>query len=107
MIDAQFYRSGGTQKLLGFGISGHAEFADEGFDIVCASVSSAVMLTANTVTEVFGLDAKVREQNNEILLKLADDPDGMGDKLLLGLLTHLYLLSQQFPQAVEVKVIDR
>lgn len=107
MIDAQFYRSGGTQKLLGFGISGHADYADEGLDIVCASVSSAVMLTANTITEVFGLDAKVRETENEIMLKLADDNDGSGDKLLLGLLTHLYLLSQQFPQAVEVKVIDR
>lgn len=107
MVDAQFYRSGDTQRLLGFGISGHADYADEGSDIVCASVSSAVMLTANTVTEVFHLNAKVKDMKNEILLKLTDDPDGTGDKLLLGLLTHLYLLSQQFPQAVEVKVIDR
>ena len=29
------------------------------------------------------------------------------DHLLLGLLTHMYLLSQQFPDAVKVKVIDR
>ncbi|MBP3272559.1 MAG: ribosomal-processing cysteine protease Prp [Ruminococcus sp.] len=107
MIDAQFYRSGQTQKLLGFGISGHAGYADEGFDIVCASVSSAVMLTANDITEVFGLDAKVRDENNEILLKLGEDKDGTGDKLLLGLLTHMYLLSQQFPDSVKVKVIDR
>ncbi len=66
------------------------------------------MLTANSVTEVFALDAKVREEpDGDIFLKLADDPDGTGDKLLLGLLTHMYMLSREFPQAVKVEVIDK
>ena len=107
MVKAEFFRSGADGRLLGFSISGHAGFADEGFDIVCASVSSAVMLTANTVTESFKLDAKVADNGNEILLKLGNDPDGIGDKLLLGLLTHLYLLGEQFPDAVKAEIIDR
>ncbi|SDA29319.1 hypothetical protein SAMN02910447_03021 [Ruminococcus sp. YE71] len=108
MIDAEFYRSGDSQKLLGFVVSGHAGYAEEGQDIVCAAVSSAVMLTANTVTEVFALNAKVREEpNGDIYLKLTDDSDGTGDKIILGLLTHMYMLSKEFPQAVKVTVIDR
>ena len=107
MICADFFRSVSTDKLLGFGITGHAGFADEGFDIVCASVSSAVMLTANTVTECFKLHAKVIDNGNEILLKLTEDPEGTGDKLILGLLTHLYLLAEQFPEAVKVSVNER
>ena len=107
MIHAEFFRSSSTDKLLGFSISGHAGFADEGFDIVCASVSSAVMLTANTVTECFKLNAKVADNGNEILLKLGEDPEGTGDKLVLGLMTHLYLLSEQFPDAVKVSVHER
>ena len=36
----------------GFLISGHSDFAEEGYDIVCASISSAAYLVANTITEV-------------------------------------------------------
>ena len=108
MIDAQFYRAEDSQKLLGFVISGHAGYAEEGLDIVCASVSSAVMLTANAVTEVFSIDAKVKEEENgDIYLKLREDKDGTGDKLLLALVTHLYMLSKEFPQTIKVAVIDR
>lgn len=107
MINAEFFKSAETERMLGFSVSGHSGMADMGFDIVCASVSSAVMLTANTISEIFKLEAKVKDLGNEILLKLGNDPDGTGDKLLLGLLTHLYMVSEQFPQALKVVVTDR
>ena len=40
MIAARFRSCGGV--LCGLQISGHADFGDAGYDIVCASVSSAV-----------------------------------------------------------------
>ena len=37
--------------ICGFEISGHSDYAEEGSDIVCAAVSSAALMTANTITE--------------------------------------------------------
>ena len=101
MVTARFYNSS-DNKMLGFHVSGHAGFSDFGSDIACASVSSAVMLTANTITEVFKINAKVEVNENEILLKLLEDKDGSGDKLLLGLLMQMDLLSDEFPGAIKI-----
>ncbi|MCD8096218.1 MAG: ribosomal-processing cysteine protease Prp [Ruminococcus sp.] len=106
MILAQFYRAA-DNRLLGFGISGHADLDEYGLDIACASVSSAVMVTANTITDIFHIDAKTQELENDILLKLKDDPDGIGDKLLLGLLTHLYMIKEEFPEAINIRIIEK
>jgi uncharacterized protein YsxB (DUF464 family) len=111
MILAEFFQSSSDKRLLGFAVSGHAGTAESGQDIVCASVSSAVMMTANNVTEffgeAFGLKAKVQVLENDILLKLTEDTEGIGDRLLLGLLTHLYMVSEEFPEAVRVKISER
>lgn len=107
MILAEFFRSSADSRLLGFAVSGHGGMGEEGQDISCAAVSSAVMLTANTITEAFAIKAKVEVLEDDILLKLTDDPDGAGDKLLLGLLTHLYMLAEEFPKAIMVKITDR
>ena len=106
MITAEFYRSV-DNKLIGFSISGHAGFADFGQDIACASVSSAVMLAVNTLTEVFQIDAKTEVLENDILLKLQDRNSAEGDKILLGLMAHLYMLGEEFPGAINVKIIEK
>ena len=105
MIIADFFRAP-DDKLKGFSVSGHSMTAPAGEDICCASVSSAVMLTANTLTEAFKIEAKVKVLDNEIKLKLGNDSTGEGDKLVLGLLVQLYNISEQFPNAVKVSVID-
>ena len=106
MIRADFYRSR-ENRLLGFHISGHAGLAEEGYDVACAAVSSAVMMTCNTVTDVFRIDAKVDVDENDILLKLGDDSAGNGDRLLLGLMLQLDMISQEYPSAVKISVNDR
>lgn len=106
MIRADFYRSR-ENRLLGFHISGHAGLAEEGYDVACAAVSSAVMMTCNTVTDVFKIDAKVDVDENDILLKLGDDSAGNGDRLLLGLMLQLDMISQEYPSAVKISVNDR
>lgn len=89
--------------MLGFHITGHAGYADRGNDIACASVSSAVMMAANTATEVFKLDAKVDVREDEILFKFKGDKDGIGDRLLLGLLLQLDILSDEFPGCIKIE----
>ncbi|MBQ9375924.1 MAG: ribosomal-processing cysteine protease Prp [Ruminococcus sp.] len=106
MIRADFFKDK-NDKLLGFHINGHAEYNEYGSDIACSSVSSAVMMAANTITEAFKVDAKVVVDENDILLKLVSDEDGYGDKVLLGLLTHMYNLSDEFTGCINVKVIEK
>ena len=102
MIIANFFKNE-NNKLLGFEITGHAGFEDMGLDIVCASVSSAAMMTCNTVTEVFKLDARVQVADNTIMLKLLSDETEQGDKLLLGFMIHMICLSEDYPSCIKVK----
>ena len=57
MIVAEFFRKNG--EITGFKVSGHAGYDESGRDIVCAGVSSAVMMTANLITEIFRFEAEV------------------------------------------------
>ena len=65
-----------------------------------------LMLTANTVTEAFKIKADVAVEENEIILRLENDSSEEGDKLLLGLLTHLYFLAEEFSGRIKVTVRD-
>ena len=56
MIRAEFVLNGNL--LCGFQISGHAGGV-KGTDVVCAAVSSAAFLTANTITEILGIAAEI------------------------------------------------
>ena len=104
MINAEFFRNKGI--ISGFKISGHAMYDDFGKDIVCAAVSSAVQLTANTITEIFGIDAKVSAENNAVILKTADSADDNLQKLYRGLLLHLETLSEDFKGTIKIKFTE-
>ena len=45
-------------------VTGHAGFANNGFDIVCASVSTAVMMSINQI-EIFGLSDNIKTEIKE------------------------------------------
>ena len=102
MIAADFFKNE-SDMLTGFRVSGHAGLADLGFDVCCASVSSAVMMAANTITEAFKLEADVEVGENEIKLSMKK-PDENADKILMGLLIHLYNLKDEFPGHIKLKV---
>ena len=105
MMVADFFKSK-SDRLVGFRITGHAGFGEYGHDVACASVSSAVMMAANTITEAFKIKADVIVDENEISVKLVSDDEGQGDKVILGLLTHMYFLSEDYTGSIKVKVID-
>ncbi len=105
MISAVFYRAS-DGSYTGFKISGHAGLADKGFDVACASVSSAVMLTANTITDVYGLEADISVNENKIIFMLAkDDADKNGGRLLQGLKLHLEQIGKEFERAINVTAV--
>ena len=98
MINAKFYTKSG--ELTGFSISGHAEYSD-GDDIVCASVSSAVQLTCNLITDSFKTEAEASAVGNTITLKLKSD-DTNARKVLDGLKTHLTLIAEDYEGTIKI-----
>ena len=75
MTKVTFSSQGG--KLLSVDILGHAGYAEEGEDIVCAAVSSAVMLTHALLLDVQGIpiDTLVEDDGAHIRITL---PQGSG-----------------------------
>ena len=102
MTTVTFYMEG--ERIVGFTVQGHSGYADEGSDIICAAVTSAVRLTECAVNDVLGLGAavKVREKDASISLKL---PGALGatnestcQTLLAALMVYLAELHEEYPE---------
>lgn len=84
---------------IGFEIDGHSGYAENGYDIVCASVSSAAYMIANTLTDVFGYNADIEVNDGYMQFKLKD-ADETGKKIIEGFALHVGQLSEQYPDFV-------
>lgn len=104
MIKAIFYKSP-KNSLLGFKVSGHAGLADVGYDVCCASVSSSVMMVANTITDVFQIKAKVDVLEDEIRLKLNEENE-IADKLLIGFMLQMQCISDEFSGLISITILE-
>ncbi len=100
MISIRFFRQ--NSCLCGAELSGHAGFAAKGEDIVCASISSAVQLTANMLTEIFHINADVSVCENSISIMLPANTSAEGIKILEGLRLHSELLKEDFPKFIKI-----
>ena len=89
--------------IYGFEISGHS--STDGDDTVgktvCAAVSSAAYMAANTITEIIGdeADAKVPEAKMFFYVK---NPSDASKKVLEGLKLHLTELSDQYSNNIKI-----
>ncbi|MCR4616239.1 MAG: ribosomal-processing cysteine protease Prp [Clostridiales bacterium] len=99
MIKVRFYLSDGRYK--GFEITGHSGSAEKGRDIVCAAVSSAAYMTANTVSEIYKAPAEISDDDGHMKLLLQEDSDEL-QNLLKGFELHIRELSGQFPKNIKV-----
>ena len=95
-------------RVTGFDSAGHSGYAEEGEDIVCAAITSAIRLVEATVNDVLGLAAAVRvdERETKISFRL---PGGLSasvestcQALLTGLMVYLTQLRDEFPDNIEV-----
>ena len=93
MLKCVFLRK--DSRFCGFSFSGHAGYGFEGSDIVCAAVSSAVMLTCNAVTEYFDPSAEVAVEENRISLRLSE-PVKSAVQMISALYTHIEMIAQDY-----------
>ena len=91
--------------LVGFHLTGHSTaFAeDEVGRLVCASISSAAYMTANTITEIVGANTVIdlNEEVGEMLLEVKSDFE-QALPILLGFKLHMEQLSDQFTDYIKV-----
>ncbi len=104
MTIAEFYRKNG--ELTGFKVKGHSGYAEAGSDIVCASVSSAVMLTANLITEIFGYKADVSAVGDTVALKTDIPCDKVLQGLYNGLLLQLREIASEFHENLKIQFTE-
>ena len=92
-------------KLLSVDILGHAGYAEEGEDIVCAAISSAVMLTHALLFDVqhIPVDTLIEDEGAHIRITL---PQGAGlergQDALMALKMHFAELEQNYSDFLNV-----
>lgn len=100
MIKATFYSEAGS--LVGFEIKGHSGYAEGGSDIICASVSSAAYMAANTVTDVIGEKADTEVADG--YLRFVTESDLNEVKVVLeGLKLHVNALADDYGEYIICK----
>ena len=99
MIRVRFHTA--NDALIGFTLDGHAGAGVSGQDIVCAAVSSAAYMTANTVLEIIGATADVSVRDGYMSVRLTDKISDCQD-ILSGFRLHLEALQDQYPNRVHL-----
>ncbi len=99
MIKIEFYD--GINGICGFESSGHAHGADSGENVLCAFVSSACLMAANTITDVMHLDADAQSDDGYLKLMILENPSRAQD-ILNGLKLHLSELEKNYPSNIKV-----
>lgn len=66
------------RRIVGFAISGHADFSERGSDIVCAGVSAVAIGTVNAIERLLSVDMRPEERDGYLRAAV---PDGLDDEL--------------------------
>lgn len=102
MTSVRFYRQDG--RTTAFEAVGHAGYAEEGEDIVCAAVTSAVQLTHCFLTDILGIEVKtvVDEDSARIFVELPKEVDVQAENAVDALMVHLTALKEDYPDFIDV-----
>lgn len=96
-----------TGDTVGFSIDGHSGYAEEGSDIVCAAVSSAAFMAANTVSEVLGVSPiALRAEDGDMLLRVEKRDAPACRDILQGFKIHLLGLEEQYADFIRVGYVE-
>lgn len=104
MTIADIYKKNG--ETTGFKVKGHSGYGEKGSDIVCASVSSAVMMTANMITDVFLYQADVSVEEDTISLKTNIPDDRVLQGIYKGLEIQLLEIAKEYKKNLKVNYTE-
>ncbi len=106
MTTVTFYSEG--SRHVAFEIKGHSGYAEEGSDIVCASVTTAACIAECAINDVLGLQASVKldPRNAGLSLKLPGklppQKDEICQTVLHAMMLVLTRLHEEYPDNITV-----
>ena len=83
-------------------ITGHANYADEGFDIVCASVSSIAITTINAIIRIDEESIIYRDEDGLLEIGIVKKND-IVDILVINMISMFEELEEQYKDYVKIK----
>ena len=93
---------GNNSKTKKIRVSGHSFYDDPGKDIVCSSVSTATILTANLIEEICP-DYKITNDEDNALIEIEImSNDEVSYKIMNNLYKSIIELKTQFPKYISL-----
>ena len=90
----------------GFLVRGHAGAKEYGKDVVCAAISSAVLMVINTLTEVANVvPLKLSAKSGNVCFKIDRKDFFRCRDFLLGFKFHILEIAKKYPKFVCVNFI--
>ena len=89
-------------QITGFKSSGHADYAEEGSDIVCAAVSALTTCCINALETVAGIQPRVRVGDGLLEAVLPDPTVHDAQVIVRTMLQGLKDVSEAYPAHVRV-----
>lgn len=96
-------------KILAVDILGHAGYAEEGEDIVCAAISSAAMLTTVLLEDIQGIPIAKEEDEPEARIRIELPAEGVerGQEAMLALRYYFRVLEKEYyPELINVMEVQ-
>ncbi len=98
-----------ADKITKVSVSGHADTAPYGYDIVCASVSALVLAAINGLEEYAQIDSRATVENGITVFETAA-ADNVKTTQAQAIAHTLYLaligLGDEYPDYIEVKITE-
>ncbi len=95
MTAIRFYQDS-EQRLTGFESSGHADYADEGEDIVCAAISVLTINTVNALEQFTEDGLKLETRDGYIRLEVETPVSDAAELLLKTLALGIGEIAKQY-----------
>ncbi|MDM5298936.1 ribosomal-processing cysteine protease Prp [Bacillus pumilus] len=108
MINATITRSTSDESITSFQMTGHAEFAEKGQDLVCAGVSAVVFGSVNSIIALTGIDPvlDIGEEGGYFAFELPADIDPSSNEkaqlLLEGMVVSLETIERDYHDYVRI-----
>ncbi|MBC1558130.1 ribosomal-processing cysteine protease Prp [Listeria booriae] len=102
MIHADFIRR--DEQIVAFEMDGHANFAEQGADLVCAGATSIAFGMVNAISEKMGIEPVMEEDDGYLYYSVPEDLEGneVVQILLEGMEHQLISLAYSYPDYIRI-----
>ena len=87
---------------MAFSVTGHAEYADKGQDIVCSAVSALTINAVNSIERLTSDRISAAEADGELHAEIQETAGPETQLLLKSMVLGLKSIAEQYPQFVTI-----